>query len=152
MEERAKEYGSFCTCWLYALKKYMDHENPFFSQYILPLHIFPRCVCSRFFYPSHKLGVGREDFLRHPQQNRENNYTVQICTDLHLCNHTKFSKNRLPDLKKMASRPLTYERVKNADDILSLKYYLACLFYLPRSNTKNVKGGGYVKYLSGHKG
>lgn len=53
-----------------------------------------------------------------------------------LCNHTKFTKTRLPDLKKMASRPLTYERVKNADDILSLKCCWACLFYLTRPNDK----------------
>jgi hypothetical protein len=68
LEERAKEYGSFCTCWMYALKKFMDHENPFFQHiYRTPAHISSLRMQPDFFYPFHKLGVGREDFLRHPQ-------------------------------------------------------------------------------------
>ena len=96
----------------------------------LPPHIFLAGYLAVFFHPSHKLGVGRRIFLRHLKQNRENDHTGTIQAYHRLCDYTKFSKTRLSDLKKMASRPLTYERVKNADDILSLKYHLACLFYL----------------------
>ena len=111
----------------------------FLANIFYPCTFFLAAYAAGFFYPFHKLGGGRQDFLRHPQQNRENNHTVQICTDLHLCNHTKFSRTRLSGLKKTASRPLTYERGRNAGDILSLKCYRACLFYLSRSNTKMLR-------------
>lgn len=111
-----------------------------FSAYIsYPYTFFLTAYAAENIYPSHKLGVGRRIFLRHLKQNRENNHTGMIRACRHLYNCTKFSKTRLPDLKKMASRPLTYERGRNADDILSLKYYLACLLYLPRSNKKMLR-------------
>ena len=111
----------------------------FLANIFYPCTFFLAAYAAGFFYPFHKLGVGRKDFLRHPQQNRENDHTTQIYADPHLCNYTKFSNIRLPDLKKTASRPLTYERGRNAGDILSLKCYRACLFYLSRSNTKMLR-------------
>ena len=111
----------------------------FLANIFYPCTFFLAAYAAGFFYPFHKLGVGRKDFLRHPQQNRENDHTGTMQTCRCLCNHTKLTKTRLPDHKKMASRPLTYERVKNADDILSLKCYRACLFYLSRSNTKMLR-------------